>query len=162
MLRYPSAGGDEGEGEEAGGQQPSDGSSSSDAGSKEGGALISAFRTAAAAAAAAAAAGASSASAPGTPPRLKDVCKYFVNNNCLRGSECPKFHPPLALLSQYRTAWVQRRAAERALASHLEGDTHDPLQDKTHKKARARVRDVMVWLCRCSIVPSNTTPHTCS
>lgn len=76
-----------------------------------------------------------------TPPRVADVCKYWVNSNgkCFRGAACPHFHPPLAALPRYRAAWVQRRAAERALASHLDGDTHDPLQDKTHKAARARV-----------------------
>jgi hypothetical protein len=147
MLRYPSkagaAGGEEREGAAVEEQQSDDGSSNSnsnssssssrsDEGSEKGDTAI------------AATAGPSSSSAPGTPPRLKDVCKYFVNNtgHCLRGADCPKFHPPLALLPQYRSAWVQRRAAERALASHLEGDTHDPLQDKTHKAARARVRAV--------------------
>lgn len=76
-----------------------------------------------------------------TMPRVADVCKFWVNSNgkCFRSSACPQFHPPLAALPQYRAAWVQNRAAERALASHLDGDTHDPLQDKTHKAARARV-----------------------
>lgn len=79
------------------------------------------------------------------PPRVADVCKFWVNSNgkCYRAASCPHFHPPLAALPQYRAAWVQNRAAERALASHLDGDTHDPLQDKTHKAARARVGWVM-------------------
>jgi hypothetical protein len=153
MLRYPSkaeaeaAGG--GEGEEA--TAAAEEQQQSDDGSSDGGGVPTATAAAAAAADPSSSASASASSAaPGTPPQLKDVCKYFVNNtgHCLRGSECPKFHPPLALLPQYRTAWVQRRAAERALASHLEGDTLDPLQDKTHKAARARVRGIFL-LSKC-------------
>jgi hypothetical protein len=73
------------------------------------------------------------------PLLLEDVCKYWVatQGRCYQTKGgCPKFHPPLAQLPRYYTAWLAKRQKERAHASQIEGDTHPP-EDKTKKAFRA-------------------------
>lgn len=53
--------------------------------------------------------------------------------------KCEWLHPPLCELPALRTAWVQERRKERAVASQLSGDVHPP-SDKRFKTARAKVR----------------------
>ena len=73
------------------------------------------------------------------PLLLENVCKYWVatQGRCYQTKGgCPKFHPPLAQLPRYYTAWLAKRQKERAHASQIEGDTHPP-EDKTKKAFRA-------------------------
>ncbi len=73
------------------------------------------------------------------PLLLDNVCKYWVctQGRCYQSvGGCAKFHPPLQQLPRYYTAYMAKRKMEKAVASQLEGDTHDP-HDKTNKAFRA-------------------------